>query len=30
MFNTLLGDDIIARKAYIAAHGAEYIDLADV
>ena len=30
MFNTLLGDDILARKAYIAAHGAEYIDLADV
>ncbi len=30
MFNTLLGDDGAARKAYIARHGAEYIDLADV
>ncbi len=30
MFNTLLGDDITARKAYIAAHGAEYIELADL
>lgn len=30
MFNTLLGDDIAARKNYIAANGAQYIDLADV
>ena len=30
MFNTLLGDDINARKAYIAENGAKYIDLADV
>lgn len=30
MFNTLLGDDIAARKEYIAANGAEYIELADV
>ena len=30
MFNTLLGDDGPARKKYIAAHGAEYVDLADV
>ncbi len=30
MFNTLLGDDIAARKDYIAANGAQYIELADV
>ena len=30
MFNTLLGDDAPARKKYIANHGSEYIDLADV
>ncbi len=30
MFNTLLGDDGPARKRYIAQHGAEYVDLADV
>ncbi len=30
MFNTLLGDDIVSRKAYIAANGAQYIDLADI
>lgn len=30
MFNTLLGDDGPARKKYIARHGAEYIDFADV
>ncbi|MBP5245725.1 MAG: hypothetical protein J6036_04645 [Clostridia bacterium] len=30
MFNTLLGDDINARKEYIAANGAKYIDFADV
>lgn len=30
MFNTLLGDDGAARKAYIARHGAEYVDMADV
>ena len=30
MFNTLLGDDIAARKDYIARNGAQYIDLADV
>ena len=30
MFNTLLGDDLAARKEYIAKNGAEYIDLADV
>lgn len=30
MFNTLLGDDILARKEFISVHGAEYIDLADI
>lgn len=30
MFNTLLGDDAPARKRYIANHGSEYVDLADV
>lgn len=30
MFNTLLGDDLNARKEYIAKHGADYIELADV
>ena len=30
MFNTLLGDDLDARKEYIAKNGAQYIDLADV
>lgn len=30
MFNTLLGDDIAARKAYIAKEGAKYIELADI
>ena len=30
MFNTLLGDDIVSRKNYIAANGAQYIELADV
>ncbi|MBR5527364.1 MAG: hypothetical protein IKV97_00055 [Clostridia bacterium] len=30
MFNTLLGDDAPARKKYIAMHGAEYVDMADV
>lgn len=30
MFNTLLGDDLNARKEYIAKNGADYIDLADV
>ncbi len=30
MFNTLLGDDLAARKDYIARFGADYIDLADV
>lgn len=30
MFNTLLGDDIVSRKNYIAANGAKYIELADV
>lgn len=30
MFNTLLGDDIVSRKAYISKHGSEYIELADV
>ncbi len=30
MFNTLLGDDIVSRKEFISAHGAEYIDLADI
>ena len=30
MFNTLLGDDAPARKKYIAQHGAEYVELADV
>ena len=30
MFNTLLGDDLASRKQYIADHGADYIELADV
>ena len=30
MFNTLLGDDLAARKEYIARYGADYIDLADI
>lgn len=30
MFNTLLGDDIAARKTYIAENGAQYIELADI
>ncbi len=30
MFNTLLGDDLAARKDYISKYGADYIDLADV
>ncbi len=30
MFNTLLGDDLAARKDYIAKNGAMYIDFADV
>ncbi len=30
MFNTLLGDDLAARKDYIARYGADYIDLADI
>ncbi len=30
MFNTFFGDDIAARKNYIAANGAQYIELADV
>ncbi|MBR5308554.1 MAG: DNA topoisomerase [Clostridia bacterium] len=30
MFETLLGDDILSRKAFITEHGAEYIDLADI
>ncbi len=30
MFNTLLGDDIIARKDYISMYGAKYLDLADI
>ena len=30
MFNTLLGDDLDARKEYIAKNGSQYIDLADV
>ena len=30
MFNTLLGDDLAARKDYIAKYGADYIDLADI
>ena len=30
MFETLLGDDIAARKAFIAENGARYMDLADI
>ena len=30
MFDTLLGDDLLARKAFIAAHGAEYMKDADI
>ena len=30
MFDTLLGDDLPARKAFIAAHGAEYMKDADI
>ncbi len=30
MFETLLGDDILARKEFISTHGAEYIELADI
>ncbi len=30
MFNILLGDDILGRKEFIATHGADYIDLADI
>ncbi len=30
MFNTLLGDDILARKEFISKHGSEYIELADI
>ena len=30
MFETLLGDDIIARKDFIAKNGAKYMDLADI
>ncbi len=30
MFNTLLGDDLDARKEYIAKNGAKYLELADI
>ena len=30
MFDTLLGDDLPARKAFIALHGAEYMKSADI
>ncbi len=30
MFDTLLGDDLPARKAFIALHGAEYMRNADI
>ena len=30
MFDTLLGDDLPARKAFISAHGAEYMKTADL
>ena len=30
MFDTLLGDDLPARKAFIAMHGKEYIKDADI
>ena len=30
IFETLLGDDIVARKAFIAENGARYMDLADI
>ena len=30
MFNLLLGDDLIGRKNYIAEHGHEYLDRADI
>ena len=30
IFETLLGDDIVARKAFIAENGPKYMDLADI
>ena len=30
MFDMLLGDDLQGRKDYIAEHGHEYVDLADI
>ena len=30
MFDMLLGDNISARKDYIAEHGGDYLDLADI
>jgi hypothetical protein len=30
MFDTLLGDDLPARKAFIATHGAKYMKDADI
>ena len=30
IFETLLGDDIVARKAFIAENGPRYMDLADI
>ena len=30
MFETLLGDDIMARKQFISEHGAQYMDVADI
>ena len=30
IFETLLGDDIVARKEFIALHGPKYMDRADI
>ena len=30
MFDMLLGDNLAARKDYIAEHGGDYLDLADI
>ena len=30
MFNTLLGNDLDARKEFIAEHGPRYLELADI
>jgi DNA gyrase subunit B len=30
IFETLLGDDLVARKQFIAENGAKYMDVADI